>query len=278
MKAIAPGILLLSLPLAGAAADPVFDVHVHLWDGEASVQAYTAQVESAGRRATGFGGIHMARRGELADTTAKNDALLELAGRHLAMLAIGSVHPYDGEAALAELTRVAGRGMRAIKLHAHTQKFDAADPRVLAVCRRAGELGLVVLVDNASIVPGDSEKLFDLAIRAPDTDFVFTHLGGMNFRFWNILPMARTAEGLLGDNIHFDISATVTLLADSPLEDEFVWTIRNVGIDNVLLGSDFPQMTLADALDALDALDLSEAEKAKIRYGNAQRLFRLDAE
>ena len=183
-----------------------------------------------------------------------------------------------GEAALAELTRVAGRGMRAIKLHAHTQKFDAADPRVLAVCRRAGELGLVVLVDNASIVPGDSEKLFDLAIRAPDTDFVFTHLGGMNFRFWNILPMARTAEGLLGDNIHFDISATVTLLADSPLEDEFVWTIRNVGIDNVLLGSDFPQMTLADALDALDALDLSEAEKAKIRYGNAQRLFRLDAE
>jgi predicted TIM-barrel fold metal-dependent hydrolase len=75
------------------------------------------------------------------------------------------------------------------------------------------------------------------------------------------------------DNIYFDISATVVLAAGSPIEQEFVWTLRNIGIDNVLLGSDFPQLSLAQTLDALDRLDLDESEKAKIRYGNARRLF-----
>jgi uncharacterized protein len=75
------------------------------------------------------------------------------------------------------------------------------------------------------------------------------------------------------DNIYFDISGTVVLAADSPLEAEFVWTLRNVGIDHVLLGSDYPQFSLAQTLEALERLDLDENEKAKIRYTNAMRLL-----
>src|SRR3546814_4450921 len=55
--------------------------------------------------------------------------------------------------------------------------------------------------------------------------------GGLGFRFWNILALARTAENLFADNIYFDISASVILAADSPIEEEYVWTIRNVGVD-----------------------------------------------
>ena len=75
------------------------------------------------------------------------------------------------------------------------------------------------------------------------------------------------------DNIYFDISATVILAADSPIEPEFVWTLRNVGIGQVLLGSDYPQITLGKTVDALERLDLTAEEKAKIRSGNARRLF-----
>jgi predicted TIM-barrel fold metal-dependent hydrolase len=222
---------------------------------------------------TRFGGIHMAVLGEVARTRAKNDELVALSKRYPKMMPIASVHPYEGEPAFAELERLAGLGVRAIKLHPHTQQFDAADPRVLAVCKRAGELGFVVLVDNANILPGDNQKLFNLALQASKTHFVFTHLGALEFRFWNILPLARTAEGLMEDNIHFDISATVVLMADSPLEDEFVWTLRNVGIENVLLGSDFPQLSLKKTLDAFNRLGLTEEEKRKIRWDNAQRLL-----
>ena len=59
------------------------------------------------------------------------------------------------------------------------------------------------------------------------------------------------------------------------MKAEFVWTLRNVGVDQLLLGSDYPQLSLPEALRALDRLGLSDDEKAKIRYGNAQKLFGL---
>jgi uncharacterized protein len=132
-----------------------------------------------------------------------------------------------------------------------------------------------VLMDNASIVPDDCEKLFDLALAAPKTRFIFAHLGGFNFRFWNILAAARTAENLFADNIYFDISAMVAMVADSPVEAEFVWTIRNVGVEHVLFGSDYPQFSVVKNLDALERLDLTDPEKSAIRYDNARRLFGL---
>lgn len=270
------GLMLLSLSsMAHAAEEKVFDTHVHIWNGEQSVKDYLAQVEAAGEKVTSFGGIHMARLGQLEHTRAKNDDLIALSKRY-PMIPIASVHPYDGKAAFDELQRLHDLGVTTIKLHPHTQKFDADDERVLALCKRAGELGFVVLMDNANVVPGDNQKLFNLALQAPKTHFVFTHLGALEFRFWNILPLARTAKNLMEDNFHFDISGTLVLAAGSPLQDEFVWTMRNVGIDHLLLGSDFPQMSLQQAVDALERLPLPDEEKRKIRWDNANRLLGLD--
>lgn len=255
----------------------IFDAHVHLHRGEASLRDYQAQPPAPpGFAAMWFGGPNQALEGRPEAIRAGNDALLALAAETPAMLPVATVHPYDGPAAVAELERVAALGVKVLKIHPHTQKFDAADPRVLALAKRAGELGVVVRMDNAAILPGDSEKLFNLALAAPRTRFVFAHMGGLNFRFWNILKAARTAENLFGDNIFFDISAIVAIVADSPIEDEFVWTIRNVGVGQVLLGSDYPQYSLAQNLQALDRLGLSAEETARIRGGNARRLFGLD--
>jgi predicted TIM-barrel fold metal-dependent hydrolase len=273
--------LMLTLIASAAHAQmPLFDSHVHLWTGETSLGEYEAQLKSAGREVTGvgvmwFGGPNQALQGQPERVRANNDGLIALAARHPKLMPIATVHPYDGAAAIAEVERVAARGVKVLKLHPHTQKFDAADPRVLRLTQRAGQLGMIVLFDNASIVPGDCEKLFNLALDAPGTKFIFAHLGGMNFRFWNILKAARTAQGLFADNIYFDISAIVAIVADSPIEDEFVWTIRNVGVDHVLLGSDYPQYSLEQNASALARLSLDESEKTKIRFENAQRLFGL---
>lgn len=265
---------------AAGAQTPVFDLHVHLWNGEDSRRAYERQLKEQGQQAASygamwFGGPNQALAGQPELVRAGNDGIIALAAKQPKLLPIATVHPYDGPAALAELERVAAKGVKLLKIHPHTQKFDTADPRVLTLVKRAGELGVVVLFDNASILPGDSEKLFNLALAAPKTKFIFAHLGGFNFRFWNILKAARTAEGLFGDNIYFDISAIVALVADSPIESEFVWTMRNVGIDHILLGSDYPQFSLNQNADALDRLGLDESEKAKIRIENAERLFKL---
>jgi predicted TIM-barrel fold metal-dependent hydrolase len=270
---------LLPIGASAATTPAVFDAHVHLWKGDTSLQLYEAKAREAGLEGTGigamwFGGMNEALAGRPAQIREGNDGILALAAKHPALVPIVTIHPYDAEA-IAELERVAAKGARVLKIHPHTQRFDAADPRVLALAQRAGDLGVIVMCDNASIVPGDCEKLFNLALQAPKTKFLFAHLGALNFRFWNILKAARTAQGLFGENIYFDLSATVVLVADSPIEDEFVWTVRNVGVDHVLLGSDFPQYSLAQNLDALDRLPLDADEKAKIRYANARALFGL---
>lgn len=273
-------ILLLS-PLAPVAAQSqVFDMHVHLRDGAASAAEYEAQLGEAGVEPTAygamwFGGPQQAREGGLERIREGNDSIIALAAANPKVLPIATVHPYDGQAALDELQRVAAEGVKVLKIHAHTQRFDLADPRVQVLVERAGELGMVVLMDNAGITPGENEHLFNLAARTPGTRFVFAHMGALNFRYWNILALARTADGFGMDNVYFDLSGPLHLAAGSPIEDEFVWTLRNVGIDTVLLGSDHPQMSLVDALEALERLDLDESEKAAIRYGNAQRLFGL---
>jgi len=276
LRALVLSLCLIS-PVA-VAATPVFDVHVHLRDGETSLQQYRDDVRAAGLDLSGigvmwFGGPHQARQGELAKIRAGNDRVIALAAKHADVLPIATVHPYDGDAALTELARVAAAGVKGLKIHAHTQGFDVSDPLVEALARRAGELGVTVLMDNANILPGDSEKLFNLVVRVPKTNFILAHIGGLNFRFWNILALARTADGFGFENLYFDISATVLVVADSPVEEEFLWTLRNVGLDHVLLGSDYPQIGLGRTVEAFERLDLSDDEKAKIRSVNAKKLF-----
>ncbi|WP_293781547.1 amidohydrolase family protein [Sphingosinicella sp.] len=273
MKRLALALLPLLFPLTAAAREDTFDVHVHVEDGEASIRAYLAQAQASKRDLARLGGMLMAKAGEPARTRQRNDDLIRLVSKYPRMLPIASVHPHDGDAALAEIDRLAALGIRAIKIHPLTQGFDVTDPRVSALCERAGEAGIVVMIDNAGIIPGDNEKLLNLAVRNSKTRFLFTHIGGMNFRYWNLIALLRTAKGYFYDNIYFDVSATVTLVADSPLEGEFIWTLRNIGIDRITLGSDYPQISLDQSLDALAKLDIGEEERTKIRSVNASILF-----
>lgn len=124
-----------------AEASPVFDAQVHLWNGEKSLRTYEEQRKAGGLNVVGFGGMWFG---------GPNQALARDPER------IRSSN--DGVIVLA------AKGIKVLKLHPHTQKFD----------------------------PADCEKLFNLGLNAPKTTFIFAHLGGMNFRFWNILTAART--------------------------------------------------------------------------------------
>ena len=216
MKNYILAIVLISICNLGLAQQKVFDIHVHIWNGKQSVEEYISQVDSTNPHVTKFGGIYMAERGKLVLTREKNDELVALSKQYPKVVPICSVHPMDGDSAIQELKRLGNVGVSIIKLHPHTQKFDVKDVQVLKLCQQAGDLGIVVLMDNASIIPGDCENLFDLAVKCPKTKFIFAHMGALNFRFWNILTLARTAKGFFMDNIYFDISATITLVANSP--------------------------------------------------------------
>jgi hypothetical protein len=109
MKAGLLASLLLAIP-AMATAQRVFDTHVHIWNGETLLRAYEAQLKETHQKMTRFAGILIAERGNMAETRRKNDELIALAAKYPEMFPIASVHPYDDQAALDEVRRIAGLG------------------------------------------------------------------------------------------------------------------------------------------------------------------------
>ena len=260
---------------------PIIDTHAHLrLEGEGGVNDQpvgTAALEQLDRAAgvTQSALIVIARRGQTALTRQHNDAAMAAAaasgGR---FFAIPSVHPLDGAEAIAELDRLAKLNVREIKLHPNTQNFDVSDPVVGAMVEHAGALGLVLLFD--SYKPWDSSemgKFVLLAAQHPKTKFVLAHMGFSEFR--ETITFAKLRKLGVGDNVWFDISAIATTYVDSPVEAELVWTMRQIGMNRFLFGSDWPVDTPAVAVDAVRRLGLTPKEQALVFHDNAAGLLGL---
>jgi hypothetical protein len=282
-------ILALALSAAlgcGARAEqgsvPIVDTHAHLRLGESDgllasqpvgVDALRALDDQAGVATSAL--IVMARKGQMELTRRQNDAVLAAAaasgGRFYPVV---SVHPADGPEALGELERIAKLGAREVKLHPNTQNFDVADPQVAAVTAKCGELGLVVLFD--AYKPWDASemgKLMLLALQQPKTRFVLAHMGMTHFR--EAVSFGLLHKLGLGSNVWFDISAIASTYAGSPVQAELVWTLREVGMDRILFGSDWPIFTPAQAAAAVRDLGLTQAELKLVFHDNAVQLFGL---
>jgi hypothetical protein len=219
----------------------------------------------------------MARKGQIEATKAQNDAVIAAAaatpGRFFPAV---SVHPDDGDAAIAELERVAKLGAKLVKMHPNTQNFDVADPAVSAVAAACGRLGLIMLFDSYKPWdPAEMGKFVVLSVNNPNAKFILAHMGFSLFRETITFATLRKLRG--GDsNVWFDISAVGTTYAGSPLQSEFVWTMRQLGTDHILFGSDWPFDSPADAIAAVRKLHLTTKEQQQVLHDNAVALLGLE--
>jgi len=261
---------------------PLIDVHAHIrfTDDDAVTTnqgkgtAPIAAIDDAGN-VTQSALIVIARAGQMDKTRAQNDAVIAAAkagaGR---FYPVASVHPADGADAMAELDRMVAAGVKVIKLHPNTQKFDVSDPAVAAVVGHCGEKGLIVLFD--SYKPWDlSEmgKFLLLAATHPQTKLILAHMGLTSFR--ETVTFAQLRKLGVGENVYFDLSAIAVLFANSPVQAELVWTIRKIGVDHVLFGSDWPVDTPAVAEKAVRDMGFTADEQKLIFHDNAAKLIGL---
>lgn len=258
----------------------VIDVHTHplvherqhLLELDHTAEDYLSKVDGHGfERAAA---LVIAPRGDLGLTRELNDAVLELCDRHDGFFfAACSVHPADGDAAAAELERVAARGATWVKLHPNTQDFDVADPMVAATVGAATSLGLPVLFDAYS--PWDRNqpgKFIQLAIKVPDARLILAHAHGPDF------PSLLAYEILARypwwpRQVWIDLSATAPLLSGGPFAEQLVWILRKVGTDRLLFGSDYPLDDPVDAVRGVRALPFDERELTAILHDNAATLL-----
>ena len=263
---------------------PIIDAHAHLRLGEADGLTPTQPIGTDALRTLDTTAgvaksalIVIARQGQPEKTRQQNDAVLAAAAASPnRFYAVVSVHPADKQAALDELDRVAKLGAKEVKLHPNTQNFDVSDPDVGTVVEKCGELNLVVLFD--SYKPWDASemgKFLLLAVQHPKTKIVLAHMGFSHFR--EAVSFAVIQRLGMANNVWFDISAIAPTYVGSPVQPEFVWTMRKVGINHIIFGSDWPVYTPAEAISAVRNLGLTEAEQKQVFHDNVADLLKLDS-
>jgi uncharacterized protein len=211
--------------------------------------------------------------GDPAAVRAKNDVVLKAAAADPAhFYPVTSVNPDNGDASLEELDRVAKLGVKIIKLHPSAQEFDLASPVIAKITQRCGERRIAVLFDSFDpFDAGQVGKFVKLTMSQPGTRFILAHMTFSRFRETVTFSLLRKMGA--GNNVWFDLSAIAATYAGSPVQAELVWTMRKVGMDRMIFGSDWPVYTPAEALAAARKLGLSSTEQKQLFHANIAGLL-----
>lgn len=207
-----------------------------------------------------------------------NRLACDLARQHPELIAFAAADPWaldsrQGPAHLQDV--VANQGARGVKLHPILQQFDASDPRMFPIYETCVDLGVPIVAHSGPARSGPQfaePRAFAGMLRAfPRLRVVLAHLGGGAWR--QAAEIARAFP-----NAYFDCCEILAWIgaSNAPDERQFAHLIKEVGVDRVLLGSDFPWYDLDHSVERVTSLPLlSREEKSAILGANAMRILAL---
>jgi predicted TIM-barrel fold metal-dependent hydrolase len=169
----------------------------------------------------------------------------------------------------------AERGARGVKLHPPVHGYRPDDSRLDPLYATCIECDLVVLSHSGPAKDpchGAEPDVFGTVVdRHPALQLQLAHLGGASW------PLARQlAEA--HPSVVWDLCELIEWVGTpkAPTAAEMTRLLRDIGVDRVLLGSDFPWYDPALTIERVDSLPgLSASEKAAILGDNAARLLDL---
>ncbi len=208
-----------------------------------------------------------------------NDYIIDAVRQYPERLAgFASVNPAWGADAVVELERCAQTGLIGVgELHPDTQGFDLGDDPVMTPLLEVAQSHRMIVTTHSSepvghLYPGKGRTTPDVlwrfiqnAARFPDAKIVCAHWGG-GLPFYALMP--EVAESLR--NVYFDTAASPFLYTP----DVFSTVADLVGIDKILLGSDYPLLRPSRILRQLDESALSDDAKRQVRASGARLLDR----
>lgn len=164
--------------------------------------------------------------------------------------------------AVEEIRRCQAAGMVGVKLWVAVK---ANDPRTYPIAETALELGMPVLIHSylrwEEILADESkpDEISELARRYPELQIIMAHMA------------LRWREGCDGvadcPNIYVDTSGM------DPELGSVEYAVEKLGVERVLYGSDAPGRDVLCQIGRVMAADVSEADRALILKGNAERLL-----
>jgi len=182
---------------------------------------------------------------------------------------------------LAELEPFLREGsVRGLKLYPGYEPFYPADDRLTPVYELAARLDVPVMIHSGDTYTPKGKVKFahpihvdDVAVDHPNVKFVICHVGN---------PWIRDTMEVVykNENVYTDISGLV--LGDfsdrfeSFMRKQFTeMLVYGVQPSKVLYGTDWPISSMESYLEFMDQLPIPQADRRKIMFENAQRLFKL---
>lgn len=184
------------------------------------------------------------------------------------IIAFGSVHP-DAPNIYDELDRIKELGLCGIKLHPEFQGFFVDDEKMKPIYKKISSLGFITVFHAGADlgfknpVRCTPQRMYN-ALKHFDSPVVAAHWGG-------IYSYEDTLKYLCGTDIFFDTSFGYRVIP-KPYAEEI---LQKHTADKILFGSDTPWSTPENELRLLNTLGLSENEKEKIYFKNAEKLLNI---
>lgn len=172
--------------------------------------------------------------------------------------------------AIKEIRRCHSSGLRVLKVHFVASGMDLKKPADYQVVRtflsEASRLGYTVIVYAnypAQQHGHEIEKLKELIESFPDIRWIIGHLFGREHEL---------LRNLKHPNFFVEVSIAPVWMKSSEQKKNLLETIRTVGIQHFIFGSDWPVVHPAETLKSLKLLGLSENELNAILYSNSVAL------
>jgi predicted TIM-barrel fold metal-dependent hydrolase len=203
---------------------------------------------------------------------ASNEWVCDLSRRHPELIPFvgvdpGILSPEEMEAHVREMAR--DRGAKGVKVHPVSQGFYMHDPRTLGVWRVCVELDLPVIAHVGPAKNGNqyaTPEAFTPVMQAfPELRIVMAHMGGGS---WRQLP--EFAE--VHPSAYYDLCEIIewTGAPRAPTDLDLAKLILKVGVEKVMMGSDFPWYSILHTVEKVNELPiLTDEQKSLILGGNA---------
>ena len=169
----------------------------------------------------------------------------------------------------------AERGAIGIKLHPPVQRLNLGDEAIWPLFELCQEMGLRIVSHSGPSRSGrqygEPDAFRPLLEAFPALPIVLAHMGGAA---WQQLP--KLADDY--PHVMFDCCEIIEWLGASraPTPEQFVNLVRSVGVERVMMGSDFPWYDMRHTVSLVNGLPgLSDVERQAILGGNAARFFGL---
>ncbi len=203
------------------------------------------------------------------DVAKENDYAAGFARQHPGLVAGACALSPLAKNAVEELRRCHGLGLKVLKLHLTASAVDLgrADhlKAVELLLKDAQELEYTVLVHSHYPPRRRSQftRLLTLIKRFPEIRWILGHALGRDFA---------TLKTFQHPDFYVELSLAPAWAKTKKERENFVATMRAVGINRFLFGSDWPVMHPAEALKSLKALPLKPEEVDTIVRTNASQL------